>query len=240
MPITSVFFGFVAGVLSILSPCVLPLLPLVLGAAVSEHKWGSGVLAAGLALSFVAIGLFVATIGFALGLDADVFRGAAALLLLLAGIILVVPTLQTRLAAAGGPFSNWADRRLSGFSTRGPSGQFALGLLLGAVWSPCVGPTLGAASVLASQGKDLLQVSVVMIAFGLGAALPLLMLGSFSRERLARRRDQLLLAGKGGKMVLGTLLLATGLFILTGADKQFETFLVEHAPHWLIALTSQF
>ncbi|TIP38855.1 MAG: cytochrome c biogenesis protein CcdA [Mesorhizobium sp.] len=240
MPTTSVFLGFVAGVLSILSPCVLPLLPLVLGAAVSEHKWGPGALAAGLALSFVAIGLFIATIGFALGLDANVFRGAAALLLLLAGVVLVVPTLHTRLAAAGGPVSNWADRRLSGFSTRGLSGQFALGLLLGAVWSPCVGPTLGTASVLASQGKGLLQVSVIMIAFGLGAALPLILLGSFSRERLARRRDQLRRAGKGGQMVLGVLLLVAGLFILTGADKQLETFLVEHSPQWLIVLTTQF
>ncbi len=239
MSITSVFLGFVAGVLSILSPCVLPLLPLVLGAAVSEHKWGPAALAAGLALSFVAIGLFVATIGFALGLDTDAFRGVAALLLVAAGVVLVVPGLQTRLAAAGGPMSNWADRRLSGFSTSGLSGQFALGLLLGAVWSPCVGPTLGAASVLASQGRDLFQVSAVMVAFGLGAALPLLMLGSFSREWLARRRDQMLRAGKSGKMVLGGLLLITGVFILTGADKRLETYLVDRSPQWLLELSSR-
>jgi len=239
MQITSIFFGFVAGVLSILSPCVLPLLPLVLGAAVSEHKWGPAALAAGLALSFVAIGLFVATIGFALGLDANVFRGGAALLLVAAGVVLVVPALQARFALAGGPVSNWADRRLSGFSTSGLNGQFALGLLLGAIWSPCVGPTLGAASVLASQGKDLFQVSAVMVAFGLGAALPLLMIGSFSGEWLASRRDQMLKAGKSGKMVLGGLLLITGLFILTGVDKQLETYLVDRSPQWLIGLSSR-
>lgn len=239
MSITSVFLGFVAGVLSILSPCVLPLLPLVLGAAVSEHRWGPAVLAAGLALSFVAIGLFVATIGFALGLDTNVFRGVAALLLVAAGVVLVVPALQTRFASAGGPVSNWADRRLSGFSTSGLSGQFALGLLLGAIWSPCVGPTLGAASLLASQGRDLFQVSAVMVAFGLGAALPLLMIGSFSREWLARRRDQMLKAGKSGKMVLGGLLLITGLFILTGADKRLETYLVDRSPQWLLELSSR-
>lgn len=239
MPITSIFFGFVAGVLSILSPCVLPLLPLVIGAAVSEHRWGPAALAAGLAVSFVAIGLFVATIGFALGFDANLFRGAAALLLFGAGVVLVVPGLQTRFAAAGGPVSNWADQRLSGVSTRGFIGQFALGFLLGAVWSPCVGPTLGAVSVLASQGRDLFQVSAVMIAFGLGAALPLLLLGSFSREWLARRRDQMLKVGKSGKMVLGGLLLITGLFILTGADKWLETSLVDRSPQWLLELSSR-
>ncbi|RWM07657.1 MAG: cytochrome c biogenesis protein CcdA [Mesorhizobium sp.] len=236
---TSVFLGFVAGVLSILSPCVLPLLPLVLGAAVSEHKWGPAALAAGLALSFVAIGLFVATIGFAFGLDINVFRAVAALLLVATGVVLVVPTLQTRFASAGGPVSNWADRRLSGFSTSGLSGQFALGLLLGAIWSPCVGPTLGAASLLASHGRDLFQVSAVVVAFGLGAALPLLMIGSFSREWLARRRDQMLKAGKCGKMVLGGLLLITGLFILTGADKQLETYLIDRSPQWLLELSSR-
>ena len=69
--------AFLAGILSVLSPCVLPLLPLVLGAAASEHRLGPAALAGGLALSFVAIGLFVATVGFAIGLDAGVFRLAA-------------------------------------------------------------------------------------------------------------------------------------------------------------------
>jgi len=66
--------AFLAGILSILSPCVLPLLPIVLGTAQAEHRLGPVALAAGLAVSFTAIGLFVATIGFAIGLDTDVFR----------------------------------------------------------------------------------------------------------------------------------------------------------------------
>ena len=79
--------AFLAGILSVLSPCVLPLLPLVLGAAASEHRLGPAALAGGLALSFVVIGLFVATIGFAIGLDAGVFRVAAAILLVLVGLV---------------------------------------------------------------------------------------------------------------------------------------------------------
>ena len=68
----AILLAFLAGVLSTLSPCVLPLLPLVLSAAVSEHRFGPAALAAGLAASFVAIGLFVATIGFSIGLDAGI------------------------------------------------------------------------------------------------------------------------------------------------------------------------
>ena len=56
--------ALIAGVLSVLSPCVLPILPVVLGAAASEHRWGPAVLAVGLSISFVAIGLFAATVGY--------------------------------------------------------------------------------------------------------------------------------------------------------------------------------
>src|ERR1700738_4106527 len=208
-------FAFFAGVLSTLSPCVLPLLPLVLGGSVSEHRRGPVALAAGVALSFVAIGLFVATIGFSIGLDAGIFRGVAALLLLAVGIVLMIPRLQAQLAVAGGPVSGWTDRRFSSFAATGLKGQFAVGLLLGAVWSPCVGPTLGAASVLAAHGKDLGQVALVMLVFGLGAALPLLLIGTLSRAAMLRWRNRLMEAGKGGKMLLGGLLVAVGLFIVT-------------------------
>ena len=88
--------AWLAGVLSTLSPCVLPLLPLVLGAAASQHRFGPLALAGGLAISFVVIGLFVATIGFGIGLDSDVFRNAAAVMMVLIGIVLVVPNFQAR------------------------------------------------------------------------------------------------------------------------------------------------
>jgi cytochrome c-type biogenesis protein len=233
-------FALLAGVLSTLSPCVLPLLPLVLGAAVSEHRLGPAALAAGLALSFVAIGLFVATIGFSVGLDAGVFRGVAALLLLAVGLVLMVPRLQAQLAVAGGPVSGWTDRRLGDLVATGLKGQFAVGLLLGAVWSPCVGPTLGAASILAAHGENLGQVAIVMVAFGVGAALPLVLLGLVSREVMLGWRERLLQAGQGGKAVLGALLFAIGFFILTGLDKRLETFLVDVSPMWLTRLTTQF
>ena len=82
MTLGSLVLAFAAGMLSVLSPCVLPILPIVLGAAASERKWGPVALAIGLSVSFVAIGLFVATVGFALGLDAEVFRYVAAVLML--------------------------------------------------------------------------------------------------------------------------------------------------------------
>jgi cytochrome c-type biogenesis protein len=232
--------ALLAGVLSTLSPCVLPLLPIVLGAALTEHRYGPVALAAGVAISYVAVGLFVATIGFAIGLNQDIFRNVAAVLLIVIGAVLLLPKLQIQLAVAAGPFGNWAHAQSGGMSTRGLSGQFALGLLLGAVWSPCVGPTLGAASVLAAQGKDIGTVALTMIAFGIGAAAPLIALGMLSREALMRWRDRLLHAGKGGKYLLGGLLLFVGVLIISGLDRRLEAVLVDASPAWLTQLTTRF
>ena len=178
--------AFLAGVLSILSPCVLPLVPVVLAGAVAQHRFAPLGLAAGVALSFTAIGLFVATIGFSVGLDMTAFRSAAAILLILVGIVLMVPRMQTQFATAAGPVSNWTQSRFGGFSTSGISGQFGVGLLLGAVWTPCVGPTLGAASVMAARGENLGMVALTMLAFCVGTSLPLLALAMMSREALTR------------------------------------------------------
>ena len=232
--------ALLAGILSTLSPCVLPLVPLILGAAVNEHRLGPVALAAGLALSFTVIGLFVALFGFAIGLDQDVFRSVAAVLLIAIGGVLMIPRLQTQLAVAAGPVANWTQSRAGGFSTQGLGGQFSLGLLLGAVWSPCVGPTLGAASVLAARSEDIGAVATTMLAFGIGAALPLLLLGMLSREALSRWRDRMLSAGKGGKALMGALLLVAGVLILSGLDKRLEAVLVEASPDWLTNLTTRF
>jgi cytochrome c-type biogenesis protein len=238
--LATIGLAFLAGVLSVLSPCVLPLLPIVLGTAQSEHRFGPAALAAGLAVSFTLIGLFVATIGFAIGLDTDVFRAISAMLLIAVGVVLLVPRLQEQVAVAAGPVGNWVDDRLGGFTATSLWGQFGLGLLLGAVWVPCVGPTLGAASILAAKGEDLGQVALTMLAFGIGAALPLMILGFVSREAMLRWRGRLAEAGKGGKMLLGVLLLAVGLLVATGADKRIEAFLVDVSPQWLTDLTTRY
>lgn len=236
----SMLLAFAAGVLSILSPCVLPILPIVLGAAASAERWGPVALAAGLALAFTAIGLFVATIGYSIGLDADVFRAAAAIAAIGIGAVLLLPGLQVRLAAASGPIANWTDRQFGARDGGGLSGQFGVGALLGAVWSPCVGPTLGAASLLAAQGHSLPQVAATMFVFGIGAALPLLLLGLLSRDAMIRWRHRLLSAGQAAKAGLGALLVAVGLLVLTGADKLVEAALVAVLPQWLTDLTTRF
>ena len=240
MAIGGIALAFLAGALSVLSPCVVPILPIVLGAAASEHRWGPAALAAGLAASFVVIGLFVATIGYSIGLDGDRLRYVAATLMISIGVVLLVPRLQAQLAAAGAPLQTWSDRRFGGSPRSGIAGQVSVGLLLGAVWSPCVGPTLGAASILAAQGRDLGAVGATMLSFGLGAGLPLAALGLLSREAVLRWRSRMMSGGARARAAFAMLLVTSGVLVVSGLDKRIETLVVDHSPQWLTDLTSRF
>jgi cytochrome c-type biogenesis protein len=141
---------------------------------------------------------------------------------------------------AAGPVSGWIDGQFGASTRNGQLGQFGLGILLGAVWSPCVGPTLGAASLLAAKGESLGQVALVMASFGIGAALPLVLLGLLSREVLLRWRTRMLAAGSSIKTALGVILVVAGLLILTGQDKRVEAALIDLSPMWLTELTTRF
>lgn len=236
--LTSYGLSFAAGSLSTLSPCVLPLLPILLGTAAAAHRLGPFALAAGLTLSFTAVGVLVASLGAVLGIDQALFRDVAAVILLGFGILLLSARLQERFAVATSGMSGAGHNLLARVTLDGLGGQFALGLLLGIVWSPCVGPTLGAAVTLASQGEGLAQVALIMALFGLGAGLPLMLLGFASREAMLRIRGRLMSAGKRGKQVLGGIMLVLGAAILTGGDKLFEAWALQAAPEWLIGLTT--
>jgi len=119
-------------------------------------------------------------------------------------------------------------------------GNLPSGLALGVVWSPCVGPTLGAAIVLASQGTHLPQVALLMGVFGLGAALPVVALAYLSRAAMMKVRGKLMQAGKTGKMALGLIMVVLAAMILTGVDKPLEAWLVQISPQWLTSLTTRF
>ena len=232
--------GYLAGLLSTLSPCVLPLIPILIGSAVSAHRLGPYALAAGLTLSFTAIGLLLALAGFALGLDAGVLRQGAGVLLIALSVVLLSPALQRRFATLTSGAGAGGDRLLARFRLDGLEGQFLIGLVLGLIWSPCVGPTLGAAATLAAQGKELPSIALLMLLFGIGAGTPLVVLGSLSRPVMNRLRGRLLAVGQHGKLVLGGMLMLLGLATLTGGDKVFETWAVDHSPAWLTDLTTRY
>lgn len=233
-------FGFLAGLLSTLSPCVLPIIPILLGSAVNSHRHAPLAVAGGLAISYALMGTGLAWAGSALDLDPSIFRSVGAAILGLLGLALISTSLQQRFAFATAGIGDAGNHLITRMNLDGLWGQFAIGLVLGVVWSPCVGPTLGAAVVLASQGTQLPQVALLMGIFGMGAALPVVALAYVSRGAMMAMRGRLLQAGKTGKMILGAVMIALAALILSGIDKQIEAWLVDHSPAWITKLTTQF
>lgn len=223
--------AFAAGALTILSPCVLPLVPIVLSSAAQRHRFAPLALAAGLVVAFTITGFVVAAFGQAIGLDTLVVRAAGAVVLCIAGVVLLVPPLQDALARLATPLAAWASSKQTTLDARaGLWGQAAVGALLGVVWAPCVGPTLGAAIALAAEGKDLAEVALVMTAFGIGISSVLLVIAFAARGALLKWRGRMMATGGRGKALLGVLLLMVGVFILTGFDRQIEAFALDHLP----------
>jgi cytochrome c-type biogenesis protein len=234
LELAAVPLALMAGVAGILSPCVWPLVPVVTSSAATSGRSGPVYLAVGLALSFAVAGTFLTLLLVSTGLDPELFRYVAAALLIAVALVLLVARLN-----------EWTTLWLSALSGRlnpggaGASsapGQFGVGALLGVVWLPCVGPTLGAAIALASLGQDMGRAFVVMLAYGAGTAGVLLLAGVLSSRALARWRSTLMHGGGFGKKFLGWTLLLLGGLVLTGLDKYLEAMAVRMVPDWVFSL----
>jgi cytochrome c-type biogenesis protein len=229
-----------AGLLTMLNPCVLPLLPMVVRAATARSPVGLFALAAGMALTFTATGTTLAASGQLLGLQGDLLRQLSAALMVGIGLLLLSTRLQLGFAQATGPLASFGHVAIAKLNPDTAPSQFAVGALLGLVWTPCTGPTLGAAIALASTGEGLSTVALVMAVFALAAVAPLVAVGLASRPGLSRRRMRALQIGAEGKVWMGWSLLVIGVLVFSGGDKWLEAVLLDHAPDWLITLTTRF
>ena len=232
--------ALLAGLLSTLSPCVLPIVPILLGSAMNAHRRAPMALAAGLATSYATMGTALAWAGAALQLNSELIRRVGAALLGLFALVILSSSLQERFTAVTSGIGNAGNRLLSRLQLSGLYGQFVVGLVLGMIWSPCVGPTLGVAIVLASQGKQLASSAALMGLFSVGAALPIVILGYISRSAMMSVRGRLLQAGRVGKVALGSAMLLIAVATMSGKDRQGEAWLVNHSPVWLMNLTTRF
>lgn len=236
----SVFLAYIAGLVTILNPCVLPLLPIIIASALGQSRWGPAALAAGLVLSFSTFGLFIIAFGFSIGLEEATVRTAAGVLLAVAGVVLLVPRLQMALSMAATPITNRINRLLGRVAGKGVGGQFAIGALLGGVWAPCVGPTLGVAIAAASMGENLWYAFGIFLVFGVGVATSMLAFAYLSRRTLAERRTVAIGLARFGKPAFGVILLLVGALIITGFDRAIEAWALGVIPDWLVRFTTRF
>ncbi|MGO9673413.1 MAG: cytochrome c biogenesis CcdA family protein [Methylocella sp.] len=230
--------AFFAGVLSILSPCVLPLAPIVIAGAGSKDPRGPIALALGLALTFGVVGGTIASFGVELGAT-GALRSVAAAIMVAVGLIMLVPALSLVSERALAPLARWSEVLSKRLPEAGLLGSFAAGIVLAFAWAPCVGPTLGAAFALAASGGSLAAAMATMFVFALGAALSLLAAG-FGLGRLAAKgRFLTSRAARFGQAALAIVLIVAGGAILTGLDRKFEAAVLQATPDWFVALTTR-
>lgn len=226
-----------AGGLTTLSPCVFPLLPLVLGGAVQGHRLAPVSMGLGMMLSFAGIGVVLGALGPALGIDADTVRVAGAAMLIAFALVMLVPALGDRFSRWMLPIAsaaNAASTRLDGGSLLSAA---ALGAVLGLVWSPCSGPLLGSALTLVASEGGALRGGVVLALFGMGAAIPLVAVAYASRSGFMRARDWILARIERVRRGFAVLLGGMGVAILTGADKWVEARVLGWLPDAWVNLT---
>jgi cytochrome c biogenesis protein CcdA len=229
--------GYGAGLLTLINPCVLPVLPIVLATALQADKRGPIALAAGMSLAFVVLGLGVATLGYALGIREETVAQAAAILMIGFGLILLVPRFSAGFATATAGVSTRADSQMDVIDRSGLKGQFLGGMLLGAVWSPCVGPTLGGAIGLASQGDSLWLAGGIMFAFAMGISTIILVLGYGARSVIMKRQALMRKIADKSRPVMGVVFILVGVVILTNFLRVIEGWMVQNLPAWLIDLS---
>ena len=233
LELASVPLAFFAGIVGVLSPCVWPLVPVIMASAANSGRLGPVFLALGLSMAFALAGTILTLLLLNLGLSPDAYRYVAATMLILVSLLLIFRYL-----------GEWASNRLSLLTSRfnttdngaasSAVGQFGIGALLGLVWLPCIGPTLGAAIALASVGQDMGMAFVIMFAFGIGTAAALLSAAVLSAGLLKRIRPTVLKQSNSGKQLLGIMLLTLGVMVFAGFDKVLETAALNWLPDWAL------
>jgi cytochrome c-type biogenesis protein len=224
--------AYLAGLLTLLNPCVLPLLPLIAAGSVARHPAGPLAMALGLALSFTLIGGSIFWLTRATGLLQEDITLAAGWAMVAFGLVQLVPQASASFSRLAGAAAGGGTQLMSRVEGRGFMGELMAGGLLGLAWSPCIGPTLGGAIGLAAQGENLGLAFAIMVMFSLGAATIMLALAYGTRSLIASRREWLVRITPHAKTILGVGLIVVGLAIILHIDRLLEGLALAILPAW--------
>lgn len=232
-----------AGGLTTLNPCVFPILPLVVGASLQEHRIAPVVMGIGMVFAFATLGLATGLLAESTGFDSDLIRNISAVLMVMFGLTMAIPQTKDLFSRLISPMANRASALSAQLDRR--SSQLVLprallmGMLLGFVWTPCSGPLLGSTLSLAASGGAA-SAAWTLAFFGLGAAIPLISVGYLSRSSLGRVRGWVVLHGARAQQLMGVLLALVGLMVIFHLDKALEAAIIPLLPHSWTRFTTRF
>jgi cytochrome c biogenesis protein CcdA/thiol-disulfide isomerase/thioredoxin len=229
-------FAFLAGLVTILAPCIWPVLPIVLSSSVAgraEHRRPLGI-TLGIMLSFTIFTLTLPTLVRLLHFDANILRILAVIVIAFLGLTMLIPALSTRfelfISGISSRFSRPTNRQESGF---GPG--FITGLSLGIVWTPCAGPVFTAVAVLASTGHVTLDVIFVTLFYVLGIGIPLFAIATGGQGLLTRVKGISKYTGPIQR-VFGVIMILAAFAIYTNYDQTLQLQLLATFPKLGVAV----
>ncbi|HUI70326.1 MAG TPA: cytochrome c biogenesis protein DipZ [Spirochaetia bacterium] len=237
-------FAFVSGVITILSPCILPVLPIVLSGSIGGGKARPFGVLAGFVVSFTVFTLTLAAIVRALGIPADALRVVAVVLIAVFGIVMLVPQLRngfelltSRIASRGGSGAPAGRPGAAGASRAGFWSGLVVGLSLGLVWTPCVGPIMASVISLALTQQVTGGSILITLAYTLGTSIPMLAVMLGGRALLAKvpaltRNTANIQKG------FGVLMIAMSVAIGLGWDRRFQAAILRAFPNYGAGLTA--
>ncbi|OGH14650.1 MAG: hypothetical protein A2687_00535 [Candidatus Levybacteria bacterium RIFCSPHIGHO2_01_FULL_38_26] len=229
-------FAFLAGIVTILSPCILPILPIILSSSLGGVNIGRlrplGVVF-GFVASFTFFTLFLSTIVRISGIPVDTLRFLAVIVIAGFGVSFLVPRFQVLLERLFSKLSSFAPTRPAG---TGFGSGFIIGLSLGLLWTPCVGPILASVISLAIVGTVTLDAFLIILAYSIGTAIPMFMI-IIGGQNLFRKVPWLLVNSANIQKAFGIIMIATALGILFNIDRKFQTFILDRFPQYGVGLT---
>lgn len=232
MSTSLVLSSFLAGVLTIFSPCILPMVPFVVRSSFQKSKWGPTLLALGIAISFSISTFIIATSGQLLGLNPDNLKILSGVFLLIASLLFLFPKLIDKLSLIFSPLNNKIQKLSINKSSEDSSVymEFINGLFLGPIWAPCSGPTLAIIIGIIINSPETKSSIILLAIFSIGSILPILFFSYGAKSLVKKLQKKSLENSKNIKLILGVFCGVMAILILTGKDKVLETFILNIIP----------
>jgi cytochrome c biogenesis protein CcdA/thiol-disulfide isomerase/thioredoxin len=228
-----ILFAFLAGVVTILSPCILPILPIVLTSSLAGGRRRPVGVVTGFVLSFTFFTLALTAIVKATGIPSDSLRIIAVVTIFLLGLSLILPQTQVLLERVLGRLAGMVP---TGRNQGGFLGGLLVGLSLGLIWSPCVGPILAAIITLAVSSQLTVGTVLITFAYSLGSALPMFAITYGGRQLLQKIPGLLQNTGKV-QQLFGAIMMLTAVALYFSVDRQFQAYVLKVFPAYGAGLT---